>query len=62
MLVFLSNIEEGGSRYVQLGPQLEPLDNLEGFLGSLRFEHRRKLDQSGIEIDPFDETIRKFGG
>jgi hypothetical protein len=31
-----------------------PLDMpIEGFLGSLRFEHRNKLDQLGIEIGSF---------
>ena len=51
---FLQNHEEGGSEHVQYRPQLEPLDDLEGFLGSLRFEHRSKLDQLGIEIGSFD--------
>jgi hypothetical protein len=35
---------------VQLRPQLEPLDDLEGFLGSLRFEHWGKLIQLRIEM------------
>jgi len=42
---------------VHLRPQLEPLDDLEGFLASLRFEHRSKLDQLGIEIGTFIEKI-----
>ena len=48
------NNGEGGSSFVQHRPQLEPLDIIEGFLGSLRFEHRSKLDQLGIEIGAFE--------
>ena len=34
---------------------IEPLDMpIEGFLSSLRFEHRSKLDQLGVEIGSFD--------
>jgi len=53
-MVFLKNHGEGGSEQVQLGPpvQFEPLDiPVERFLASVRFEHRSKLDQLGIEID-----------
>jgi hypothetical protein len=46
---------------VQLRPQFEPLDDSEGFLASLRFEHRSKLDKLGIEIDSFDEKSADFG-
>jgi hypothetical protein len=30
---------------------------IEGFLGSLRFEHRINLDQLGVEIGSFDTKI-----
>lgn len=58
---FSKNHREGGSSYVQLRPQPEPLDSIEGFLGSLRFEHRSKLDQLEIEIGSFDTKIADFG-
>jgi hypothetical protein len=41
---------------VQLRPQFKPLD-IEGFLDSIRFEHKSKLDQLGIEIGSFDGKI-----
>jgi len=44
---------------VQLRPQLEPLDNIEGFLASFRFERRSKLGQLGIEIGSLDAKIGK---
>jgi hypothetical protein len=47
------NLLEGGSSFVQHRPQYEPLD-VEGFLASLRFEHRNKLDQLAIEIGSFE--------
>jgi hypothetical protein len=33
---------------------IEPLDDLEGFLVSLRFEHRSKLGNLGIENSTYD--------
>jgi hypothetical protein len=48
------NHGEGVSEHVQYRPQLEPLDNIERFLASLRFKQRGKLDQLGIEIGSFD--------
>jgi hypothetical protein len=48
-MILLHNHGEGGSSFVQLGPQLEPLD-IGRFLASVRFEHKRKLDELGIEI------------
>ena len=56
-MIFSKNHREGGSEQVRFRPQLESLDDLEGFLGSLRFEHRNKLDQLGIEIGSFEEKI-----
>jgi hypothetical protein len=35
-------------------PQLEPLDIIERFFASLRFDQRGKLDQLGIEIGSFE--------
>jgi hypothetical protein len=55
-MIFLQNHGEGGSSFVQLGPQFKPLD-IEGFLDSIRFEHKSKLDQLGIEIGSFDGKI-----
>ena len=46
----LQNRGEGGSSFVQYRPQLEPLDDIGRFLGSLRFDQRGKLEQLGIEI------------
>ena len=43
-----------GAISVQLRAQLEPLDDLEGFLDSLRFEYRSELDQIGIENGSFE--------
>lgn len=51
--ILLGN-SEAGSEQVQYRPQLEPLDAIEGFLAFLRFEHRSKLDQLGIEIGSFE--------
>jgi hypothetical protein len=53
-MIFLQNHGDGGSSFVQYRPQLKPLDDLEGFLASLRFEQREKLDQLGIKIDSYD--------
>jgi hypothetical protein len=50
---FLQNHEEGGSEHVQYRPQLKPFDDIEGFLASLRFEQREKLDQLRIAIGTF---------
>ena len=47
---------------VQLRPpvQFEPLDvPVERFLDSVRFEHRSKIDQLGIELGTFDVKIDK---
>jgi hypothetical protein len=44
-----------GSSFVQLGPPVQLGSNdipVEQFLASVRFEHKSKLDQLGIEIDP----------
>jgi hypothetical protein len=60
-MIFLQNHGEGGSEHVQHRPQPEPLDDVRRFLASLRFGHRSKLDQLGIEIGSFDETISEFG-
>jgi hypothetical protein len=73
---------EGGSCFVQLGPQPQddvlltgerdksvpfstylttnqPLDMpIERFLASVRFEHRSKLDQLGINISSLDARNR----
>jgi hypothetical protein len=40
--------------FVQHRPQLEPLDDIERFLASLRFEQRGKLEQLGIEIESIE--------
>jgi hypothetical protein len=53
-MFFWKNHGEGGSGFVQLRPQLEPLDNNEGFLASLSFKQREILDQLGIEVGNFD--------
>ena len=47
---FLQNHWEGCSCFVQLGPQLEPLDDIGRVMASSRFEQRGKLEQLGIEI------------
>jgi hypothetical protein len=48
------NHGEGGSNFVQHRPQKSFGVPVERFLASLRFEHRSKLDQLGIEIGSLD--------
>ena len=57
MIVSLCQINIRGSSFVQLRPQIDPLDIIKGILASLRFEDRRMLDQLGIEISLFDIII-----
>jgi hypothetical protein len=60
---FLSeDLGEGGSSFVQLGPPVQLGSNgipLEEFLPRLRFEHKSKLDQLGIEISSLDIELGK---
>jgi hypothetical protein len=55
------NLKEGSSSsFVRYGSSVskEPFDiPVERFLASLRFEHRSKLDQLGIETGSFDTKI-----
>ena len=52
---FFSEIGEGSSSsFIRYGSQIEPLNDIEGFFASLRFEQRVKLDQLGTEIGSFD--------
>ena len=51
---------KGGSGWVQLCPPVQFGSNcipVEQFLPMLRFEHRSKLDQLGIDIISFDTEI-----
>jgi hypothetical protein len=61
-MIFLQNHWDGGSSFVQLRPQLEnkPLDRqVKRFLSSVRFEHKSKLDQLGIEIGSLSTKMGK---
>jgi hypothetical protein len=51
------NHREGGSSFVQYRSQKSLDMPIERFFASLRFEHKSKLDQLGIEIGSFDEKI-----
>jgi hypothetical protein len=56
------NHGEGGSSFVQLRPtpstQTDSI-SVNQFLASVRFEHKSKLDQLGIEISSLDSKIGK---
>jgi hypothetical protein len=61
-MIFLQNHGEGGSSFVQLGPPVQfgssDSSNVQ-FLASIRFEHKSKLDQLGIEIGSLDTKMGK---
>ena len=54
-MIYLQNHGEGGSEQVRFRPQKTLGVPVGRFLASLRFEQRGKLDQLGIEMDPFDK-------
>ena len=61
-MIFLQNHGDGGSSFVQLGPPVQLGSSeipIEQFLASVRFEHKSKLDQLEIEIDPSDIKMGK---
>jgi hypothetical protein len=58
--LFFQNHEEGGSSFVQLRPPVQLGSNdipVEQFLSMLRFEHKSKLDQLGVEISSLDTKM-----
>jgi hypothetical protein len=61
-VIFFQNHGEVGSEQVQLRPPVQFGSNcipVEQFLPMLRFEHRSKLDQLGIEIGSLSTKMGK---